>query len=387
MTDPSISANSTSDTANLNATADREDGRPYSLRVFHRVAWLLTSLVFPLIWVGGLVTTTDAGMAVPDWPGTYGYNMFAYPLSAWYYGPLDLFLEHGHRLHASLAGMVCVGLTVVAFYQPSKKIRVLTVLALLLIILQGVLGGIRVEFSERAIALVHGTVGPAFFSLVVFLVVMSSRWWHEVDSAEWWGCDSKLPLTSEQSQHLGHIWEQLWTARSVAAVTVVLAFCQLFIGANVRHLPDMPMTTPDQFRVVVWFHILMALSVVAGVVLLVTRPVGPVPGLQRSRWFLLTLVALQMGLGLGTWIVKFGWPEWFDGYLVAEQFRIQEKNYGQVHMVTAHVAVGSLILATSVWSATRLWRAEYCAGELLGKRGSNEWRDLSKRHLPLYHAG
>jgi hypothetical protein len=49
----------------------------------HRVAILLACAVFPLIWVGGLVTTTDAGMAVPDWPTTYGYNMFLYPWQTW----------------------------------------------------------------------------------------------------------------------------------------------------------------------------------------------------------------------------------------------------------------------------------------------------------------
>ncbi len=71
----------------------------------HRVAWALVCTVFPLIWVGGLVTTYDAGMAVPDWPGTYGYNMFLYPWTSWLAAPWDLFIEHGHRLLGSLAGI------------------------------------------------------------------------------------------------------------------------------------------------------------------------------------------------------------------------------------------------------------------------------------------
>ena len=61
----------------------------------YRIALLLTAVVFPLIWVGGLVTTTDAGMAVPDWPNTYGYNMFSYPIESWLFGPFDLMVEHG----------------------------------------------------------------------------------------------------------------------------------------------------------------------------------------------------------------------------------------------------------------------------------------------------
>ena len=61
---------------------------------------------FPLIWVGGLVTTYDAGMAVPDWPNTYGYNLFLYPWQTWLSGPWDLFIEHGHRLLGALVGMI-----------------------------------------------------------------------------------------------------------------------------------------------------------------------------------------------------------------------------------------------------------------------------------------
>ena len=59
------------------------------------MAWVLACATFPLLWVGGLITTTDAGMAVPDWPGTYGYNMFLYPWQTWLFGPWDLFIEHG----------------------------------------------------------------------------------------------------------------------------------------------------------------------------------------------------------------------------------------------------------------------------------------------------
>ena len=59
---------------------------------------VLVCATFPLIWVGGLVTTYEAGMAVPDWPTTYGYNLFLYPWQTWMLGPWDLFIEHGHRL-------------------------------------------------------------------------------------------------------------------------------------------------------------------------------------------------------------------------------------------------------------------------------------------------
>ena len=84
---------------------------------------------FPLIWVGGLVTTYDAGMAVPDWPNTYGYNLFLYPWQTWLYGPWDLFIEHGHRLLGSLVGMLTIGLVASAWWcQRDGLVRWLAVL-------------------------------------------------------------------------------------------------------------------------------------------------------------------------------------------------------------------------------------------------------------------
>ncbi len=74
----------------------------------HRVAVVLCCATFPLIWIGGLVTTHDAGMAVPDWPNTFGYNLFLYPYSEWFAAPWDLFIEHGHRLLAAAVGMLTI---------------------------------------------------------------------------------------------------------------------------------------------------------------------------------------------------------------------------------------------------------------------------------------
>ena len=102
-------------------------------------------IVFPLIWVGGLVTTYDAGMAVPDWPGTYGYNMFLYPVETWMFGPFDLFVEHGHRLLGSLAGFVAIILLVVTIRkEPRGWVCWMSLGLLLLVIIQGLLGGMRV---------------------------------------------------------------------------------------------------------------------------------------------------------------------------------------------------------------------------------------------------
>src|SRR3954471_6014779 len=111
----------------------------------HRWAVALACATFPLVWVGGLVTTTDAGMAVPDWPNTYGYNMFLYPWTTWFAGPWDLFVEHGHRLLAASLGLLCIVMCVATWKSSlSNFFKWLTVVTLLMVIGQGILGGQRV---------------------------------------------------------------------------------------------------------------------------------------------------------------------------------------------------------------------------------------------------
>ena len=120
---------------------------PSDSRWPHRLAVLLACTTFPLIWVGGLVTTYDAGMAVPDWPGTYGYNLFLYPWQTWLAGPWDLLIEHGHRLLGALAGLLTIAVVGAAYRWDQRRwLRYLAVIALAAIIAQGCLGGARGYF-------------------------------------------------------------------------------------------------------------------------------------------------------------------------------------------------------------------------------------------------
>src|SRR3954466_8187496 len=116
----------------------------------HRWAVVLACATFPLLWVGGLVTTTASGMAVPDWPNTYGYNLFLYPWQTWLLGPWDIFIEHGHRLVASSVGMLTIGLLVLLLKHEQRPWMIgLGLAALSLVVFQGVLGGMRVLLDER----------------------------------------------------------------------------------------------------------------------------------------------------------------------------------------------------------------------------------------------
>ena len=117
-------------------------------------------------------------MAVPDWPSTYGYNLFLYPWQTWLAGPWDLFIEHGHRLFGALVGMLTILLVVTAFRLDGRNwYRWATLGALALVIGQGALGGMRVLLDQRLLAQIHGCVVPIFFAVTVALAVWTSPRW------------------------------------------------------------------------------------------------------------------------------------------------------------------------------------------------------------------
>ena len=243
----------------------------------HRFAVFTAVATLGLIGIGGLVTSHGAGMAVPDWPNTYGYNMFFFPVSQWAGG---IFYEHTHRLVASGVGLLTVvlalwlygrnarpfmrwaglsllvagGATVaamprrwadglvlvltgVAFLgasavwprcEPSAKwLRRLGLAAFFVVVLQGVLGGLRVVLFKDAIGIFHAALAQLFFVLICAIALFTSRWW--------------------QTQPTG-IPSALNAQRSTLfLLSTVLILCQLTLGAAMRHqhaglaIPDFPL--------------------------------------------------------------------------------------------------------------------------------------------------
>lgn len=296
----------------------------------HRWAVLLACATFPLLWVGGLVTTTDAGMAVPDWPTTYGYNLFLYPWQTWLFGPWDLFVEHGHRLLAASVGMITIGLLVVLVRSESRRwVKLLGAAALALVIFQGVLGGMRVRMDERTLAMLHGCTGPLFFAVTVVLAVITSRRWVAQTEAD--DVSSAANICR------------------LATVTTVLAYMQLVVGAVVRHVPlD---AQPSTFMHAVKGHLYLAATLAIFILTLawlVRSRANDIRPLGRLSLALVGLLFVQAALGAGTWIVKFAVPSWAVGIIGTQQVAVREGGWLQTHVITAHVATGSLILATTV---------------------------------------
>ena len=189
---------------------------------------LTAAATFPLIFMGGLVTSHGAGMSVPDWPNSYGYNMFTFPPSLWLSEQAGgVFYEHSHRLMGSLVGMLSIVLAVCAWKTERRRwVCWLATGVLGAVIFQGVLGGLRVVMRELDLAVVHACVAQAFFCLAALMVVVTSREWTQ-----------RRRLISIGDATLFH----------TAVALVVVVYLQLVVGATMRHygagpaIPDLPL--------------------------------------------------------------------------------------------------------------------------------------------------
>ena len=206
------------------------------MRALFRFTCFLAGTVLLLICWGGVVTSTNSGLAVPDWPNSYGYNMFTFPWPRWKSG--GVFWEHSHRLLASGVGLLTIGLLVGVLRVESRRwMRVLGVVALVAVVAQGVLGGLRVTELKDEIGIFHAALAHAFFCLVVFMAFALSRWWH--------GLGAK-PLAALPYVPKPGVMRRILDApsrafldrnrlRTVAAMGVGLIFTQLVLGAVMRH--------------------------------------------------------------------------------------------------------------------------------------------------------
>lgn len=167
---------------------------------------------FLLIVVGGLVTSKGAGMSVPDWPTTYGYNMFLFPYSKWVGG---VFWEHSHRLLATGIGLITLVLASVAFFKEKRAwVRWLAVAAVVGVITQGVLGGLRVTLYKDQIGIFHALLAQSFFGLLLVIAAVTGR---KFISGAWFADQAAASL------------------RWLVLVGLLLTYFQLGVAATIRH--------------------------------------------------------------------------------------------------------------------------------------------------------
>src|ERR1700736_1559056 len=193
-------------------------------RLLHWYAIFVAASVVVLICSGGLVTSHGAGMAVPDWPNSFGYNMFLFPLSRWVGG---VFFEHTHRLIASGVGLLTIALCVfILLVEQRAWVKWLAGIAVLAVVVQGVLGGLRVTEHNALLGLFHGCLAQSFLALMATLALVTSPFW------------SRLGPSGSQTRQL----------RILSVLVTGMIFAQLVLGAAMRHshaglsIPDFPTT-------------------------------------------------------------------------------------------------------------------------------------------------
>src|SRR5258705_7413862 len=281
-----------------------------------RFGWFTAAATFLLLGLGGLVTSHEAGLAVPDWPTSYGYNMFLFPMRFW---QSNIFFEHTHRLLASLVGLL-TGILAVWLWlrEPRPWLRWLGTLAFFAVVLQGLIGGLRVMLLNDVIGIFHAALAQSFFVLVTLIALFSSS------KAAWFVAS---PRTCRISRSL--------VCLTLCSVSLILL--QLILGAAMRHqhaglaVPDFPLAygkawppmdavfletinsrrlgaehlnPVSAFQIGLQMaHRLVALSIVllVGSVAWKTRyehGAGSLPGKFATAWWV--LICLQAALGAAT---------------------------------------------------------------------------------------
>jgi len=281
---------------------------------------LVAALAFLLIVAGGLVTSNNAGLAVPDWPTSFGH-LFKIPKMI---GGVKF--EHGHRMIAEFVGLLTIACAVWTWAVDKRRwMRVLTVGAVLGVVVQGVIGGIGVkQLLPPWISSLHATFGQTMFCALAAIAVFTSRSWME-EPAEKISRKDARPL-------LRHCW-----------MLIVFLYLQLILGAAFRHVwtkwgPSGSNHWPVDriLHAFLYPHMLNAL-IVSGLILYVSLRTltrhGGVPHLRRPALWLLLLLIAQLLLGVSAYVVR-----------VVQGINEAQPTMSLVVVTVAHLAVGALIL-------------------------------------------
>jgi len=310
-------------------------------------AALVAASTAVLIFAGGLVTSTGSGLSVPDWPNTYGWFMWAFPLNKMVGG---IFYEHLHRLVASTVGFLIVVLAIWLWRaEPRAWVRRLGYVALGAVITQGILGGITVLwYLPDAVSIAHASLAQIVFCLTTTIALVTSGGWKRAYR--------QLPTPNSQLPRDR-------TLERIAVVATVVIYTQIVIGATMRHtgaglaIPDFPLAfghlVPPYWDAKIAIHFAHRVGA-ATVTLLILATAGHVfyhhgrrAELRRPAMLLLLLLALQITLGALT-------------VLSQKQFIIN----------SLHVVNGALVLVTSLVLTLRVHRARFADAGSAAPAGS-----------------
>ncbi len=269
----------------------------------HRLTLVTLVATFVLILFGGLVTNSGAALAVPDWPSSFGYNMFLFPWAQMVGG---IFYEHSHRLIGAATGLLTLALAT-ALWRSGGRLRWLGLTAVTAVAAQGVLGGLRVVLLKDALAIFHGSLAQAFFGLLAAIALLTSP-------------RARAPAVAVDP-----------SLRGIALAAAALVYVQIVLGALLTHAGRID------------FHLAGAALVYAlvPVVTARVRRSGDSVAVPTAK-VLLALLGVQLLLGVGSYVARFS-STWIPG----EQTTM-------LLLPVAHRLVASLILGASVVLALRV---------------------------------
>ncbi len=273
---------------------------------------------FLLLIAGGVVTSAGAGLAVVDWPNSFGYNMFLYPLAKMSGG---IYYEHSHRLLGSLVGITTLVLAIHVFRTDRRKwLRGVLVLAVLLVIAQGLLGGMRVTGTptlstsaedmspSTLLAAYHGVLGQIFFGVMVSIMVfLSSRWKKSGDP---------VPTDSAGGDRINSI------------ILVLIVLTQITIGAMQRHLDSGLLIHIGVAVIVLGFAVYVGMRV--------SQIEGDLAAIKKTGIAIVGITTVQFILGFATLLA------------VGFEPKPGPPSGGEVMIATFHQMIGAVLLAHAV---------------------------------------
>jgi cytochrome c oxidase assembly protein subunit 15 len=286
---------------------------PYN-RGYHRFAVVLACWTFLLIVAGALVTSNGAGLSVPDWPTSFG-SLYKIPRLV-----NGVQFEHTHRMIAQMAGLLTIILAIWTWRVEKRRwMRVLGVAALSTVIAQGVLGGLTVWFRlPPAISSAHAAFAQTFFCIAVVMALFSGQ--NLVEEQPRVELDSRRPSLS-----------------SLALFSIFVLYVQLILGAMFRH-----------HGMSWWPHLLNAVVVsfvLSWTAVRVLALYSHIEAVRRPAILMLALLITQLCLGFAAFMTRVAWGR-----------HAAQPELPMIVSTVTHVAVGALLLATTVVLAIQVWR-------------------------------
>ena len=286
---------------------------PYNRRL-HSFALFTACVTLLLIVAGALVTSNDAGLSVPDWPTTFG-SIYKMPHMV---GGVKF--EHGHRMVAEFVGLLTIALAIWTWRAERRRwLRILAVAGVGTVIVQGVLGGLTVLFYLPApISSAHAAVAQTFFCIAVCIAMFTGQQWvEETPQVE---IDTRRP--------------SLFT---LTLLSIFVLYVQLILGAMFRH------------KGMSWWPHVVHAAVVAIVLtwtsIRALSVYSRIEAIKKPAILLLSLLITQLCLGFAAFLTRVAWGK-----------EALQPELPMVISTVAHVAVGALLLATTVVLAIQAWR-------------------------------